>query len=111
MNRISLAACAVTLSIVPIGVASCGEDGKSDAPLPPMMTTTSTTISLVTTTIVRQYYEVKSGDNLGNIARLLGVDINELMVMNGITNPNKIEVGQALLIPPPTILIETLGTG
>jgi LysM repeat protein len=106
-----MAAVAGTLAVVPVIGASCGDDSLSDAPLPPIVTTTSTTISLVTTTVVRQYYEVKPGDRLGNIADLLGVDMNELMALNGITNPNIIEVGQALLIPPATILIETLPTG
>lgn len=111
MNRIAMVGVAATFALVPVVVASCGEENQAGATLPAIATTTSTTISLITTTIVRQYYEVKSGDRLGNIANLLGVDMNELMALNNITNPNIIEVGQALLIPPPTILIETLPTG
>ena len=106
-----MAALAGTLTVVPVIGASCGDDASSDAPLPPIVTTTSTTISLETTTIVRQFYKVKSGDRLGNIADAFGVDLDELMALNGITNPNIIEVGQALLIPPSTLLIETLPTG
>ena len=102
---------AATFGLVPVVVASCGDENQAGATLPPIATTTTTTINPVTTTIVRQYYEVKSGDRLGNIADLLGVDMNELMALNGITNPNLIDVGQALLIPPATILIETLPTG
>ena len=96
---------------VPLLGASCGGEGDTTATLPPIVTTTSTTISLVTTTYVATYYEVKSGDNLGNIARVLGVDMAELMALNNITNANEIEAGQELLIPPATVLVASLPTG
>ena len=106
-----MVALTAVLAAVPVVVASCGDEGDSGATLPAIVTTTTTTISLTTTTFIATYYEVKSGDNLGNIARLLGVDMTELMAVNNITNPNEIEAGQELLIPPPTVLIESLPTG
>ena len=114
VNRFGMAAAAGALVAVPVLGAACGDDGLTDAPLPPIVTTTSTTISLITTTVVRQYYIVRSGDRLGNIADAFGVDMDELMALNGITNPNLIDVGDRLAIPSvtaPTILFETLPTG
>jgi LysM repeat protein len=90
---------------IPLIGAACGDDGDSGATLPPIVTTTVTTLPAVTTTLPTAYYIVQSGDNLGNIARAFGVSLDELMALNGISNPNLIEVGQALAIPPSTLLL------
>jgi LysM repeat protein len=45
-----------------------------------------------------QRYTVKSGDTLGGIARKLGVSVASLAKANGISNPNRIKVGQVLTI-------------
>lgn len=83
--------------------ASCGGDELSDDPLPPMYTTTtSTTIVTTTTEYIPQIYVVQPGDLLANVASDWGVDMDELMALNGISNPDHIEVGQELKIPPPT---------
>ena len=101
---------ATLLAAVPLLAASCGGSGGAGATLPPIITTTSTSVLLVTTTIVVSYYIVKSGDTLGNIARRLGVDMNDLMVLNSIPNANDIEAGQSLLVPPPRVVIDSLPT-
>ena len=44
-------------------------------------------------------YLVQQGDSLSVIARNYGVDVNALLLANEITNPNILEVGQALVIP------------
>ncbi len=44
-------------------------------------------------------YIVKSGDTASAIANQLGVDLDELIDANNITNPNSLEVGQILYIP------------
>jgi LysM repeat protein len=46
-----------------------------------------------------QWYTVKCGDTIGNIAWKFGVNSTELAQMNGLHNPNKIYVGQTLCIP------------
>lgn len=46
-------------------------------------------------------YVVQPGDTLGRIARRFGIDLNTLVAANQITNPNLLEVGQILVIPPP----------
>jgi len=44
------------------------------------------------------YYIVKSGDTLSGIASKYGTTYQHLAQINGISNPNKIYVGQKLLI-------------
>ena len=47
-------------------------------------------------------YVVKSGDTLGAIAASVSVPIEALMAVNGITNPDQIQVGQVLTVPNPS---------
>jgi LysM repeat protein len=107
MNRVGLSLLAVGLSATPVAVA-CGDDEGADATLPAIVTTTSSTIDPSTTIAVRQIYVVQSGDFLGNIADTFGVDMDELMAVNGIDNPNKIFPGQELSIPPSTAPVVVL---
>ena len=44
-------------------------------------------------------YVIKSGDNLTNIAKNLGVTVKQLQDLNGIKDANKIIVGQTLKLP------------
>ncbi len=44
-------------------------------------------------------YTVKDGDTLSSIARAHGITLDELMSANGLRDPNKIAVGQVLVIP------------
>ena len=44
-------------------------------------------------------YTVQPGDYLYKIARLLGVDANELARVNNLTDPSKLYVGQVLIVP------------
>jgi LysM repeat protein len=46
-----------------------------------------------------QWYTVKCGDTIGNIAWKFGVNSTKLAQVNGLHNPNKIWVGQQLWIP------------
>jgi len=47
----------------------------------------------------RQYI-VQEGDTLGAIAQTYDVSIEDLMAANGITDPNRLALGQTLVIPP-----------
>lgn len=44
------------------------------------------------------YYTVKSGDTLSGIAAKYGTTYTKLAKMNGISNPNKIYVGQKIRV-------------
>ncbi len=73
-------------------------------PVPPTSTWTpepTPTITETPTPPGPTTYVVQLGDNLWNIAAEFEVDINLLMEINGITNPNNIFVGQTLTIPAP----------
>lgn len=44
-------------------------------------------------------YIVRSGDTLASISQKLGVPMSTLAALNGITNPDKIYIGQKLRYP------------
>ncbi len=48
---------------------------------------------------VQESYTVQPGDTLGSIADSLGIPLEDLMRLNGLTDPNWISVGQILLLP------------
>jgi LysM repeat protein len=48
-----------------------------------------------------QEYRVQPGDTLGAIAVRFEIDLEVLMEANGITDPDRLEVGQMLVIPTP----------
>jgi membrane-bound lytic murein transglycosylase D len=55
-------------------------------------------IGVSTNTAPRQY-EVRRGDTLERIARKFGTSVNQIQAANGIRNPNRIRLGQELVIP------------
>jgi LysM repeat protein len=61
-------------------------------PLPPLAATPETT---------NITYVIQRGDTLGIIAQRYGVTVEELAALNNITDINRIEVGDTLLIPQP----------
>ncbi len=64
----------------------------------PVITPTSTTRPEAT----NRSYRVRSGDTLLTIARRFGLTIGQLMAANpSISDPDRIRVGQVLVIPPP----------
>ncbi len=103
MDRRGLVTFAAGLVLATVAVASCGDDEQGAATLPPIESTTTTTIPVTTTTeYIPIVHEIQSGDLLANIAIQYGVDYDELISLNGIIDPDHIEVGDELQIPPPT---------
>lgn len=49
-----------------------------------------------------QMYEVQPGDTLSVIAETLGVSVEALVAANHLTNPDRLDVGQVLVIPAVT---------
>ena len=45
------------------------------------------------------HHTVKRGENLWRIGRAYGVGVEQIAVLNGIANPDRLEVGQRLFIP------------
>ena len=45
-------------------------------------------------------YTVKAGDTLGAISARLDIPLADIITANGITDPNKIQAGQRLTVPP-----------
>ena len=109
MRRLGLVAMSGVLVLLPLVATACGsDDGQADQTLPPMLTTTTTTTMVTTTTeYIPIVYIVQPGDGLKRIAESFGVDYQELLLRNGITDPNVLYAGQELVIPPPTIAIVT----
>ncbi len=54
-----------------------------------------------------QSHTVRPGDNLQSIASAYGVDAQALITLNGITNPDRLYVGQVLTITPQTETVPT----
>ena len=102
MRRLGLVAISSALAAVPLVVAACGPDTSGADMLPPILTTTTEYVPFI--------YVIQSGDQLGNIATSFGVDMAELMELNGISDPNNIQAGQNLEIPPATVanIVDTL---
>jgi LysM repeat protein len=67
-------------------------------------TTVPSTVESTTTTIAYEpvFYTVQSGDSLFGIAEKYSVSMEEVMRLNGITNPDKVFAGQVLELPAPT---------
>jgi len=111
MRRVGLVTISGVLAAIPLLVAACGPDTSGAELLPPILTTTTTTtIATTTTEYVPFIYVIQSGDQLGNIATSFGVDMDALMALNGISDPDNIQAGQRLEIPPATVanVVDTL---
>jgi LysM repeat protein len=76
--------------IIPLGDAASPTPGPSATPAPTASGSPEVTI-----------YVVQAGDTLQRIANRFGVTVQAIQEANGITDPNKIYVGQQLIIPPP----------
>jgi lipoprotein NlpD len=83
--------------VVELGSAATGAKGAPRAPTAPEMRP--------------EFYTVKKGDTLHSIALEQGIDYRDLAAWNGITDPNRITVDQALrLRPPGAPIVEAPGT-
>jgi len=105
MRRVVLI-CAGLVAATAFGVG-CGSQAAEQGTLPPIATTSTTTTTVAPTTTLPEFYVVESGDTLSRIVTKLGVSKDDLMALNGITNPDHIEKGQKLKIPRPGMVIPT----
>ena len=106
----------VTAATMVLLLASCGSDAPAGSAatttssVPPTAATAAPTTVPPTTTTLAEYYEIEAGDSLSGIAKKFDVRIEDLISINEITNPDHIQVGDTLRIPPPTILLNDVST-
>ena len=85
-------------------VSSCGGGDNGDYDTLPLITTATPAPAAVesTTTMPEavEYYTIQQGDTLFGIAQSFGVTLEDLIAFNGITDPDAIEAGQKLKVPP-----------
>jgi LysM repeat protein len=60
---------------------------------------TAPEIEVTTTPLESVTYEVQAGDTLGTIANKFSVSVYDLMVANGLSDENFIQIGQVLVVP------------
>ena len=101
----------VSIAALPGMIAACGSRGESNDTLPAFITFAPTT-TIDTSTSLPQVtvYIAQEGDSLLAIANAFNVDLDQMMELNGITDKNHVEVGQAIKIPPQRIVITELPT-
>lgn len=89
----------IAVAVVLLFTAACGGDGDDPPP-----TTTSAPVTAppetTPTTAAVTTHTVEPGDTLFLIAQRFGTSVEAIAQANGISDPNVIEVGQVLQIPP-----------
>ena len=108
MKRARLGLLAAATIVLPVIAGACGDDGSSGGTLPPIITTTTSTTVNVTVPTERTYYVIQPGDTLSKIATRFSVSAAEVMALNGIVDPNHVEAGQRIEIPPTQVVLDTL---
>ncbi len=78
-----------------LNVPGCGENASSDAQV-------AATALPVNTVEGGQVYIVEAGDTVMRIAQRFGVTIEDIAAANNLQNPNRLDIGQQLIIPPPS---------
>ena len=101
--KFSVLAVAVMTSVT---LLACGGDDESVDTLPLMTAAPSVAPTSVgaTTTLptAEEFYTIQQGDTLFGIAEAFGVSVGDLISFNAITDPDAIQAGQRLQIPPAT---------
>ncbi len=81
-------------STVGATTTTVGSGSSTTAP-----TSTTSTVAETTTTTIPSEYIIQKGDRLSDIAKKFGLTVAELAQANGISDPDKINYGQKLIIP------------
>lgn len=86
---------AAALFVVPVVLTACGGDDDETT----TTTTTETTTPATTTTTGPQRYTIEPGDTLVEIAERFDTSVDALVEENGISDPDRIQPGDELVIP------------
>ena len=73
----------------------CDFEATDEPTVPPSATSTQAPISPSSGVI----HVVQIGETMGEIAQQYGVTVSDLLIANGLTDPNRLSIGQELLIP------------
>jgi LysM repeat protein len=84
----------------PTPAAPAATAAPTEPPIEPLDTPTPEPAATNTPTALGQTYIVKSGDIPQSIAAQFGITVEALLAANPGINPNNLQVGQALVIPP-----------
>ena len=117
----TLLSCAISIAVVLVAF-NLGLTRTFTAPTPyvivastatPAPPATGTPTPLPMPSMATEVYQVQSGDTFLGIALQLGVDLDVLRALNGSVNPDRLFVGQELLVPlgslptaTPTVTVE-----
>jgi hypothetical protein len=90
----------------PTGLLDLAAVSLSPSPVATVMVAPTATSTAVPTspkpTEAYVAYEVKSGETLGEIAQAFGISVEELLEINGRSDPDSVGVGEIWLVPAPT---------
>ncbi len=99
----ALAIAAVALFFLPALFGIGGTDDAGPSPSPSAAVATATPEPTPVPEPTPQVYVIKTGDTLSKVAREFGVTLDQLLEANAdtITNPDRIAVGDTIIIPLP----------
>ena len=80
------------------------DNGSSSSAITNVVSTTSTSISPANTAPPLTY-QVQEGESLSGIAERLKLSTPDLIALNKIKNPDRVDVGTVLLLPPSGVFV------
>ncbi len=83
------------------GVLLAGCAAQSPAPVRHTTAPPTSTVATAPSGQVQRLHVVRPGDTLMGISRLYGQNLNDLIVWNGLMDPNQLRVGQEVRVSPP----------
>ena len=106
----------IVVTPTPASVLPVVVNASPATPTAPLTATLQATPIQPSPTLELIEYEVRAGDTLGDIAARFGVSVADIMLVNGLDNPDVLSVGQILYIPtsalpatattiPPTLVV------
>lgn len=104
MLALALGVAALALFFLPALLGFGGKDKPSASPSPSVVAVTPSPSPTAVPVPTPQVYVIKQGDTLSKVAKKFGVTLDQLLAANKetIKDPDKISVGDEIIIPVPT---------